>query len=247
MPTLDDLRTRAEADLQELLDALDKRHRNALKRAIKRYGRVQDIPEIIWIEMEREIEAEQVAALALLILAADEWTSDEIEKQGVNTGTRDKNAATRSARDQARRTAVQTVDTIRNRLTRKVEDARTSGPGGVGELTNEGIDDALDSVFTQERRTTVATDGTTTAFSTGQRAAATRTGRDGIRNEDGQRVTLELIWETERDNLVCRRCSPLQGTMEEVWGKVFPDGPGFAAHPNCRCFLRPVVIVEGPK
>jgi hypothetical protein len=244
MPSLDDLRTQAEKNLAKLLDRLDNRHRKAVKAAIKHYGRVQDIPEIFWLEMEFEIEQEQVAAIALLILAADEWTSDEIDRQGVRAGTQDRNAVTRSARDQVHRTAAATVDTLRKRLERKVEDARVSRSGDVGELTDVGLDDAIDSVFTQERRSTIATDSTTTAFSTGQRTAAERAGRDGIRNEDGQRVTLELIWRTERDNLVCSRCSPLEGTNEDVWGKVFPNGPGPEAHPNCRCSLQPQVVVE---
>jgi hypothetical protein len=233
MPTLDDLRTQAEKNLAKLLDRLDARHRKAVKAAIKHYGRVQDIPEIFWLEMEFEIEQEQVAAIALLILAADEWTSDEIDRQGVRAGTQDRNAVTRSARDQVHRTAAATVDTLRKRLARKVEDATVSGPGDVGELTDVGLDDAIDSVFTQERRSTIATDSTTTAFSTGQRTAAERAGRDGIRNEDGQRVTLELIWRTELDNLTCSRCRPLEGKTEDVWGQVFPNGPGPEAHPNC--------------
>lgn len=244
MATLDQLRTAGERDLEKQLAKLDKRHRAAVKAAIDYYGRVQDIPEAFWLEMEFEIEQEQTAAIALLILAADEWTSGEIERQGVAAGEQDRRAAARSARDQARTTAGLTVDTLRKRLARRVEDARASGPGDVGELTSSGIDQALDDVFTGSRRAGIATDSTTIAFSTGQRAAATRAGRDGITNEAGQRVSLELIWRTERDNLVCARCSPLEGTPESVWGQVFPDGPGPAAHPNCRCDLQPQVIVE---
>lgn len=244
-PTLDDLRTNAETDLQGILAQLDDKHRAVLKAAIKKYGRVQDVPEIIWIEIQREIEDAQIAAIALLIIAADEWTTDEIARQGVTKRRRiDKNAATVKAFRQVTDTAAKTVDTLRSRLSRKIEDSKASGPGSVGELTDDGIDAALDDVLTPERRSTIATDQTTTAFSTGQRGAAERIGSGDIRNEQGQRVTLELIWETERDNLVCPRCAPLQGTTEDVWGKVFPDGPGPSTHPNCRCSLRAVIIVE---
>jgi hypothetical protein len=245
MPPIDDLRAAGEKNMQGILAKLDKRHRARVQAQIERYGRVQDIPEEFWTELQREIEDEQVAAVMLLILAADEWTTEEVRQQGVTKRRRaSQTDAALSAAQQVQRTAAQTVDTLRNRLGRRIEDAKASGPGDVGELTDEGIDQALDDVFTQDRRATIAADQTTTAFSTGQRDAAERIGRGGITNEVGQRVTLELTWRTERDNRVCPRCSPLEGQPESVWSQVFPEGPGPTAHPNCRCFLQPQVIVE---
>lgn len=247
MPTLDDLRTGGEAELEHILAKLDRRHRARVHAAIERYGSVDEIPESFWTELQRETEEEQVAAVLLLILAADEWTTDEIEKQGVAKRRRtDRNRAAVSAARQVQRTSGQTIDTLRKRLGRKIEDAKASGPGDVGELTSDGIDEALDDVFTDTRRKTIATDETTTAFSTGQRGARDRIEGGGIKNEQGQRVTLELIWRTERDNIVCPRCSPLEGKPESVWSQVFPEGPGPAAHPNCRCSLQPQVIVDEP-
>jgi len=43
------------------------------------------------------------------------------------------------------------------------------------------------------------------------------------------------IWRTRADGKVCSKCSPLNGTDEDVWGLKYPDGP--AAHNYCRCFL----------
>ena len=243
MPTLDDLRARGEADLEQILVKLDNRHRARVHAAIERYGRVQDIPEGFWRELQFEIENEQVAAIMLLILAADEWTTDSMQRQGLDRiGRPDQRGAALDAARQVQTTAAQTIDTLRSRLSRKIEDAKASGPGDVGELTEDGIDEALDEVFTDERRKTIATDETTIALTKGQRAAGER--GDGASTEAGQRVTVELIWQTEHDNRVCPRCAPLDGTTEEVWGKVFPDGPGPAAHPNCRCGLLPRVIVQ---
>jgi hypothetical protein len=243
MPTLDDLRTQGEAELEEILAKLDRRHRVRVQAAIEQYGRVQDIPESFWRELQFEVEQEQVAAIMLLILAADEWTTDAMERQGVRgVGRGDPREAALSAAQQVQRTAAQTIDTLRNRLGRKIEDAKVSGPGEVGELTDEGIEEALDDVFTDERRKTVATDQTTIALTKGQRAAGER--GDGTSTEAGQQVTIELIWQTENDNRVCPRCAPLDGQPEEVWGKVFPEGPGPEAHPNCRCALLPRVIVQ---
>lgn len=242
MPTLDDLRARGEAELEEILAKLDRKHRARVQAAIETYGRVQDIPESFWRELQFEIENEQVAAIMLLILAADEWTTDAMERQGISVGRGDGRQAALNAARQVQRTAAQTIDTLRNRLGRKIEDAKASGPGDVGELTEQGIDEALDDVFTAERRKTIATDETTIALTKGQREAGAR--GDGASTEAGQSVTVELIWQTEHDNRVCPRCAPLEGTTEEVWGKVFPEGPGPEAHPNCRCGLLPRVIVQ---
>lgn len=248
--TIDDLRAAGEADLDRRLKKLDRRHKAMLRAAIDRYERVENIPESVWDEIRRDIEEEEAAAILLLIIAADEWTTARIGEQGGSAGEvgrRQAAAYSLAAARQAIGSAASSVDTMRNRLERKVGDMQTSGPGAVGTLTKGGIDEALEDVLTQSRRATMATDATTQGFSIGQRGAAERAGEmggDGAQTADGQTVKVELRWKTENDNRVCSRCSPLDGTYEEVWGRVFPNGPGPDAHPNCRCFLEPVVIVS---
>jgi hypothetical protein len=227
---------------------MEERHKTLLRRELKRHGRVQDIPQSVWDRIKSDMESEEVAALVLLAIAiGDDWTTDELGSQDARTRGYTQDEYGRYgmvAQRQVQVTAAQTTDTLRDRLRRRIEDQRTSGRGAVGELTDQGIEDALEDVFTPQRRETIATDATTQGFSVGQRGAAERIGRDGARADAGQRVSIELYWETERDDRVCSRCSPLQGQPESVWGQVFPDGPGPAAHPRCRCYLRPVVVVE---
>jgi hypothetical protein len=243
MPTLDDLRTRQEAKLEKLLARYDRRHRAMLKAALKEYGRVQDIPQEVWDAIEADMQNEEIAAAVLLaVIIGDEWTTDELRRQRVQTTDYSVNRYAIQAARQTQETAAQTTETLKSRLARKVEDMKASGPGSVGELTNAGIDQALDDVLTAQRRATIATDQTTRAFTAGQKGAAER--GDGASTTAGQRVELELYWVTERDNLVCPRCAPLHDKPESVWGLVFPNGPGPEAHPNCRCSLRPVVIVS---
>lgn len=52
----------------------------------------------------------------------------------------------------------------------------------------------------------------------------------------GPTTTTETYWRTRNDSNVCSICGPLNNKPEDVWGKVYPDGPG-SAHPNCRCYL----------
>ena len=247
MPTLDDLRTASEAKLEKLLARMDRRHKAMLRAAIEQYGRVQDIPQSVWDEIRADMENEEVAAAVLLaIIIGDEWTTDELKRQqvqGRNFTRRQLQSYALTAARQTQEVAAQTVDTLKQRLGRKIEDSKTVGPGGVGELTSQGIDDTLEDVFSDERRGTIATDHTTRGLSAGQLGASARAGGDGAQTTAGQRVQIQMVWVTERDYKVCPRCSPLHDQPEAVWGQVFPNGPGPDAHPNCRCSLRPVVVV----
>lgn len=248
MPTLDDLRTDQEAALEKLLAGMDARHKRTLRRELKKHGRVEDIPQSVWDEIRADIESDEVAALLLLAIAiGDDWTADELRSRGVKArgySSRQGSEYAFAAERRAQLLAVQTTDTLRDRLGRKLQDMRTRGPGQLGELTDDGIEQALEDVFTDQRRKTIATDQTTSGFSIGQRGAKERIdGGDGASTADGQQVAIELLWRTEQDDRVCLRCSPLEGQPEDVWGQVFTNGPGPEAHPNCRCWLEPRVVV----
>jgi hypothetical protein len=242
LPTLDAIREAGERDLQELLARLDARHRRILRDAIRRYGRVQNIPESVWEQIRSETESETVALLLLLMINADAWTAGEIKSQGGRIGGAGKGGTAGyalTAAGRATRMSLQTTQTLRDRLARSVEQARlNTADGKLGELTDEGLEKSLDDVFTKARRETISTNETTGSITSGQRGATGRV---------GQSVTVEMRWVTERDDRVCPRCSPLQDTPEEVWSLIFPEGPGEEAHPNCRCELRPVVVVEQPQ
>lgn len=241
---LEQLRTNAEAKLEKLLAKLDERHKKQLRAAIKQYG--WNVPGEVWQAIQQDQENEELAAAILLLFtAADDWTTDAIKQQDVvarGYSRRQFMTYAFDAQKTVQQLAAQTTDTLRKRITRKVQDAQLTGPGDVGEITDEGIDATLDDVFTPERRKGIATDQTTGAFSKGQTAAAERI-NDGASTTAGQSVTIRMLWSTERDFLVCPRCAPLDGQPEEVWGLVFPSGPGPEAHPGCRCSLLPQIVV----
>ena len=48
-------------------------------------------------------------------------------------------------------------------------------------------------------------------------------------------IDMRKVWQTNKDDLVCTICEPLQGVEEATWRSVAPDGP--PAHVRCRCFL----------
>lgn len=238
MPTLDAIRSAGERELERLLSDLDARQRAQVREAIRQYGRVQDVPEQFWDRIRREVEEETVAALYLLMLSADSWTTGEIARQGAGVAVANARDSAGYALDAGRRAqnmAAQTTDTLRNRLARKVEDGLVSPAGGVGTLTDADLNAALEDTFSQARRDAIAANETTGSLSKGQIGAADRA---------RETVTVEMRWKTEQDDRVCPRCSPLEEQPEEVWSLVFPDGPGEGSHVACRCWLRAVVVVE---
>lgn len=249
MATLDQIRTAGETKIARLLADSDAGARGLLADALRKYGRVQDIPDDVWQQI-RDHYADNdrlAAAILLLFVASDDWTTDRLAGMGVQVtdGTPMAGYAIKAARQT--QSLASTVDTLKDRIGRRIEDSRLTGPGETGELTDEGIDAALDDVFTASRRETIATNQTTGAITGGQVGARNRhVGDDGAAETiDGTKMTVALIWKTERDNLVCPRCSPLEGQPEEVWSLVFPEGPGEDAHPNCRCELMPTPVLAG--
>lgn len=239
MPTLDDLRTEAEAKLEKILARLDERHKAQLRAAIKEHG--WNVPDSVWQEIQQDQANEELAAAILLLMtSSDEWTTDELGRQGVRSRGYSRREFIGYGFEAQRRVqdmAAGSTDAIRSRLRRRLQDEALSGRGGIGEITDGGIDDVLDAIFTDQRREARSIDQTTGGFTHGQRGAAGRAG-----GGTGIGHTIALLWRTERDNLVCPRCAPLEGQPEEVWSLVFPEGPGRDAHPNCRCWLEPKVV-----
>jgi hypothetical protein len=278
MPTtIDQLRTAGEAKLEKLLAAVDSDQRQIIRDALRQYGRVQDVPAEVWTRLKKRIEDDDslAAAIALLLIGADDLMIDRIDQIGVNVADQRIDSLHAYSREAARRTLAMAdaVDTTRQRLARKIEDSMLSDDeqrGGVGTLTDRGIDEAIDEVFTEGRRKVAATDATTGAITEGSRTA-----RDRVVGDDGaelkpvgggsatpkptggddvgepqrpQRVLIDLIWRTHpelaKSGKSCPRCAPLEGTNESVWGKIYPNGPGREAHDGCNCELEPRIIVE---
>ncbi len=86
----------------------------------------------------------------------------------------------------------------------------------------------LEPMFGTTRAALIAATEVTRAFAEGNQETWRQSGVvDGVR------------WMTAQDELVCTICAPLDGETSDL-SKGF-DGP--PAHPNCRCYLQPVVNV----
>lgn len=245
MTDLDDIRRDGEEEIAAVMAKLDERHRELLRDALNRYGSVENIPPSVWGQIQEETESELAAIALLLMMGGLAYTNSELGVQGMRTAGTSAAGLSRMgllAARQVTNAAANSAASLMKRITYALEQARLNQNfGDVGDLTQEGIDKALQDVFDAKRRQGLAIDQTTEALTTGQREAGRAA---GTTNTSGQRVTVLMLWRTARDNGVCQRCEPLNDKPEEIWSLVFPNGPGINAHPSCRCYLRPVVVVE---
>jgi hypothetical protein len=239
MPSLLKIRADNEADLREILEKLDRRHKARVRAALEQYGSVQAIPYQFWENMQREIEDETAEAFLLLIAATDQWTTDQIRRQGVvmrGAGGQGLIDYSRLAAAQAQRMAQETTRTLRGKLAAKIATAP------------EDVRGAVDDVFTPERAERIARAEVVRGSSFGEIVAGQRAsgfGGDGASTADGQRVRIDLIWmnhpEQSRSG-PCPICEPLHGTSQSEWSQQFPAGPP-SPHLGCVCTLDPRVIV----
>lgn len=230
MASLDAIREAAEGQLDRILAKLDRRHRALLLGAVQTFGGLEFVPQSIWDEIRQDLENETAAALLAIIIASDGWTRDRIVHQGVairGPTPADVSRYGTVAAVQAQSLAADRLAGIQRRFADSLEEFQDARR-------------AASEAFKASARERDVVTTTTDTMSLGQRGAG-RAG-DGASTADGQRVSVEMIWATERDARVCPICAPLDRTAENVWGRTQPNGP--PAHPNCRCSLTPKVIVQ---
>jgi len=87
--------------------------------------------------------------------------------------------------------------------------------------------DKFGVAFGPQRAEMIAVTEITRAATQGELGVAARLKAEGIE--------MRKVWQTNKDDLVCPICEPLQSKEEQDWRAVAPDGP--PAHPRCRCGL----------
>jgi SPP1 gp7 family putative phage head morphogenesis protein len=123
------------------------------------------------------------------------------------------------------------LNTTTQRLVGGIVEEWIQRPGAtIGEL-QRAVGDGL--VVSQARASAIAVTETTRAFAEGNKIAFEQA---GIKRAE---------WKTNRDDLGCKVCGPLNGRVVEM-GQPFGDFNGRQfdappAHPNCRCWISPVV------
>ncbi len=92
------------------------------------------------------------------------------------------------------------------------------------ELTN-----SLKPMFSKVRAEAIAVTEVTQAYAEGERLSAARSREQGLE--------IEHIWHTNRDDLVCNLCGPLDGLPQSEWESASPGTDYPPRHVRCRCWI----------
>lgn len=225
MATIDQIRNAGEKDLARRLKTLSKKHRKAIQNAMEQYGGLEQIPAAFWDSLQKEIEDENAAMLALIFIAAHDTTSRQLQVDRTKKEVEQKAQEFAIARSRAM--GKSHVDHTRERLSHRLEVLSDKITTTVDQIRIAG--EELKGILTDDRAENAATTETTSGISGGQIGSAEDYEADNPQDK------VSYKWKTERDARVCLICKPLDGKLDHHWSTYFPGGP--PAHPNCRCEL----------
>lgn len=200
-----------------LLVQMNDRHRDELRRWLGNPPLWENVPQVFWRKVEREVN-DELAAVLLLIYAQ----SAEFHGLDPDTATV---AGRRWAANQAGATARQYTETTQARTQAATQEWLQRMLVDGEQIPQADIDERLDSILGESRATGAAMDAVTTAQTGG--------GEDAVRALGG--ITDTDTWYTEQDDKVCPTCEPLHAQPRTVWQSEVPAGP--PAHPRCRCWI----------
>jgi SPP1 gp7 family putative phage head morphogenesis protein len=186
------------------------------------------IPDAFWEEEQRRLMAILVPKLQAGALAGAVAAANKVGI-GINY-----NLANQAASDWAKTYAYNLIGGITDKTRADVQSAMAAWiekPGStIGDLVAELSPKFANNIY---RADLIAVTETTRAYANGEKQAYQDAGIKRWR------------WNTNRDDLVCPFCGPLNGKVVEIGqlfgtfrGEEISEPPG---HPGCRCWCSPVV------
>jgi len=225
-------REKHEATFRGKLHKLSVKHRRELLTLLGNPPSIDNVPASFWERVQREQEAELIASLLLIYIAA-----------GTQLGLTDSQAqavATPRAQARARSISNEFVENSRQQLRKHSELWRLKIQKAQAELNQAGqrptpqkppvtkgdVIEKVSSVFGKDRAARMATTDTTRTRSDAAETIMKATNRES----EGD------LWRTRPGLSMtgpCPICRPLNGQPRSVWSAQFPSGP--PAHDNCVC------------
>lgn len=266
MPTIIN-RDEHEARLARIVARLTASQRQRLVEAMGNPPNVANVPDSLWVELEREQQQATSGYLAGLFLLSSagiaawlirnhryatppDFVRDEAEKWGEVA---------------ASQLASGTIDNTRARLIKAVDEYRqksepidvdftvTTQPVGLlpaptartevdPRPAQKEFDDRLESIFGPDRAERIAKTETTRAQTAGREPV-----KRSFETDTGNRML--GIWRhrapKEKGTHPCPLCAPLVGTSETEWGRINPEAAiGPPLHVNCDCVIEEMVITR---
>lgn len=211
-------RSEIDAEAARMLGKLTEKHKRELRRLLGNPPLWENVPATFWRRVKRELE-EEAAALFLLVFM------ESARFHGLDRETAEVSGRAWAV-SQAATVATSYVETTQARLSGHTQ--RWLGTMLVEgkPITDEEIDDSLDSLSGSDRAARVAADVVTRAQTFGGEQAMEAM---GLSSEDDW-------WKTNpglSSSGPCQLCDSMHGMSREEWSEIAPNGPG--AHPGCVC------------
>ncbi len=207
----DKARRDAESALRDKIAKLLKQREAAVIEQIQRGEQVDlvDFQNEIMVIIENELTANAASELARTASAV----GFEFDPTKYNE----------AAREWAKRYSYDLVRDLTERTRKVVQDAIEKFTAGQG-LTKGELQDLLTPAFGVVRADAISVTETTRAYSASQSIYQSMLAGEGI--------TMERVFHTEHDEIVCPRCRPLNGKTED-----YPEWESPPLHVNCRCMV----------
>jgi hypothetical protein len=224
IPNRDEL----ERKIARLLGRFNKTQLDELLGLMGNSPNMNKVPPSFWTESEQALAAELIPFSEIVYLQAAERVVDSVPLPiGFDWTLVNQDAADWSIREVGK-LVTEITDTTRKRIGHAVSNYFTEVQTiGDLELALSTMKDRFGNILGPVRAEMISVTEITRAAAQGELAVARQLKNEGI--------DMRKVWQTNKDDLVCRICEPLQGTEESTWRSVAPDGP--PAHVRCRCFL----------
>ena len=189
---------------------------------------ISKIPPSFWTESQQALAAELIPFSEAVYLAAAERVVDSIPLPiGFDWTLVNQDAADWAVREVGK-LVTKITETTRKRIGNAVSSYFTEAET-IGDLEKRlsRMKDRFGSILGPKRAEMISVTEITRAAAQGELGVARQLKNEGIE--------MRKVWQTNKDELVCTICIPLQGKEEREWRSIAPGGP--PAHVRCRCFL----------
>jgi hypothetical protein len=224
IPNRDEL----ERKIARLLGRFNKTQLDELLGLMGNSPNMNKVPPPFWTESEQALAAELIPFSEIVYLQAAERVVDSVPLPiGFDWTLVNQDAADWSIREVGK-LVTKITDTTRKRIGHAVSNYFTEVQTiGDLELALSTMKDRFGNILGPVRAEMISVTEITRAAAQGE--------LEGARQLKNEGIDMRKVWQTNKDDLVCTICEPLQGTEESTWRSVAPDGP--PAHVRCRCFL----------
>lgn len=224
IPNRDEL----ERKIARLLGRFNQKQLGELLEMMGNSPKMSKIPPSFWKESEQALAAELIPFSEAVYLQAAERVLDSVPLPiGFDWTLVNQDAADWAIREVGK-LVTKITETTRKRIGNAVSSYFTEAETiGDLEMRLTRMVDRFGNILGPVRAEMIAVTEITRAATQGELGVARQLKNEGIE--------MRKVWQTNKDDLVCAICAPLQGVEESVWRSVAPDGP--PAHVRCRCFL----------